>query len=104
MQHKYIRVVRGSFIAVIIFVISIIMSNSLDTTAPLSMGAALFGLYLVAEWASANLGSGARRTETQSQTAVSALSSKAGGAIAGLAFVIGVVVILVAFFGLKTTA
>ncbi len=104
MQHKYIRVVRGSFIAVIIFVISIIMSNSFDTTAPLSMGLVLFGLYLVAEGASANLGSGARKAETQSQTAVSALSSKSGGAIAGLAFVIGVVVILVAFFGLKTTA
>lgn len=96
------RVVRGSFIAVLIFTIAAIMARQLETIAPAVMGVVLFGMYLVSDWVQSQKGDGADGTAPKS--AVSSLSSDQGGAIAGVAFVIGAVVIAVAFFGLKTVA
>lgn len=96
------RIVRGSFIAVVIFTIAAIMTRQLETTAPAVMGVVLFGMYLVSDWLQAQKRHGDHAAGSKS--AVSALSSNQGGAIAGIAFVIGVVVIAVAFFGLKSVA
>ncbi len=94
------RIIRGSFIAVLIFTIAAIMTKQLETIAPAVMGVVLFGMYLVADWVQAQTGQRAKPSAAKS--AVSALSSSQGGAIAGFALVIGAVVIAVAFFGLKT--
>lgn len=96
------RIVRGSFIAVVIFTIAAIMTRQLETIAPAVMGVALFGMYLVSDWVRAQKHRG--DDVAVSKSAVSALSSNQGGAIAGVAFVIGAVVIAVAFFGLKSVA
>ncbi len=96
------RIIRGSFIAVLIFTIAAIMTKQLETIAPAVMGVVLFGIYLVADWVQTQTGQGVKPRVTKS--AVSALSSNQGGAIAGFALVIGAVVIAVAFFGLKTVA
>ncbi len=96
------RIIRGSFIAVLIFTIAAIMTKQLETIAPAVMGVVLFGMYLVADWVQAQTGQGVKPGAAKS--AVSALSSNQGGAIAGFALVIGAVVIAVAFFGLKTVA
>lgn len=96
------RIIRGSFIAVLIFTIAAIMTKQLETIAPAVMGVVLFGIYLVADWVQTQTGQGVEPRVTKS--AVSALSSNQGGAIAGFALVIGAVVIAVAFFGLKTVA
>jgi hypothetical protein len=96
------RIVRGSFIAVVIFTIAAIMTRQLETVAPAVMGVVLFGMYLVSDWLQAQKRHG--EDAAASKSAVSALSSNQGGAIAGIAFVIGAVVIAVAFFGLKSVA
>jgi hypothetical protein len=96
------RIIRGSFIAVLIFTVAAIMTKQLETIAPAVMGVVLFGMYLVADWVQAQNRQNVKASSAKS--AVSALSSSQGGAIAGLAFVIGAVVIAVAFFGLKTVA
>lgn len=95
------RVIRGSFVAVVIFVIAAILTKQLESTAPAAMGVVLFGMYLVSDWVQAQ---GRPVASESSKSAVSALSGRQGGTIAGLFFVVGLVVIAVAIFGLKSVA
>lgn len=95
------RVIRGSFVAVVIFVIAAIMTKQLESIAPAVMGIVLFGMYLVSDWVQAQ---GRQAASGSAKSAVSALSGRHGGTIAGLFFVVGLVVIAVAIFGLKSVA